>query len=1013
MGGLALGGFLGGRLCARISNPLRIYGLLALGLAIFSVTVPWFIEFVSTWSIWSGQFQDSRSTSTSFLLASGGAYILIFLVPTTLMGAMFPVLSAYFTRSLESVGWDFGRLYAVFSLGAALGVLFTGIFGIRSMGLMGCLLAAVLIDLLIALLALFLAWRDGIPQSKVSKVSPRGGSETPENWAVGGDFDTVKPPLPSRPRSNLWVPMPVLVFSGFASMILQISWARTVAESLGNSTYAHTIPLFVFMLGIGLGGAIMARCADLVRNIPLVLGMLLMASTIVILGTNYGLGLFPVWGTVELLKVEPSFNQWILTQFRIVAILLLPATLLMGMAFPLFGKWVTTNLNEVGRSIGQAYFAINVGSTLGVLAVGLLFIPIFEEVYVSLYIACGISLFSGIWLCLLNGSSLKMKGSVIGALTLLILIGVFQSRPYGVLGSENKSWHPAIQSFGLSPENVEQLSAPIMGDKALGFEEVSGYLIEVHPVVYFKQGIHQSVALVQDLIHQKFTLRIAGNPESSATQDTLSTNELFHASIAAHLPMLHHPSPREVLTIGLSTGQTLGALTLYNQHPKSTESGPNRPEPTDSSLGNNTGIYTVHGIDFLELSREVLEVADSFFSKTNHHAVNNPRVHHVLAEGRNYLNHTSRRYDVITSLASRSWNAGVGNLYTEEFFRAVRGRLNPGGLFCQWIHIQRMRPQDFKMVLRTIQPVFPEHLQLWNFGTDSILLARKDAPIQLDLSRVASALEDEKIAKELAILGVVEPTQLLRFLKFTSRDLRSFVGEGPTHQDLYPFVEFMAAMGLHGDVLDAVRNLGAQPSTHFKDDREFFWQETTDLDLKKISHHRKVFQTYEKLYLVFKSEATPDKEQMKSFLLEIADSGDPWVMEMAAEIVFTSINFKVFYPLSEKFLKINRQEMARTFLERGVKTYPQHFNSLQLLGAIWTQKQDFEAAQWYFDQAVSAAKNPTQKTKIYNDRGFFHETRGDLQGARRDYEEALSIDSNYQIARNNLERVWVKLGKEK
>ena len=102
MGGLALGGFLGGRFSARIRNPLRIYGLLALGVAVFSVTVPWWIDLVSTWSIWSGQFQDSRPMSTSFLLASGGTYMLIFLVPTTLMGAMFPVLSAYFTRSLKS-----------------------------------------------------------------------------------------------------------------------------------------------------------------------------------------------------------------------------------------------------------------------------------------------------------------------------------------------------------------------------------------------------------------------------------------------------------------------------------------------------------------------------------------------------------------------------------------------------------------------------------------------------------------------------------------------------------------------------------------------------------------------------------------------------------------------------------------------------------------------------------------------------------------------------------------------
>jgi SAM-dependent methyltransferase len=61
-----------------------------------------------------------------------------------------------------------------------------------------------------------------------------------------------------------------------------------------------------------------------------------------------------------------------------------------------------------------------------------------------------------------------------------------------------------------------------------------------------------------------------------------------------------------------------------------------------------------------------------------------PRLTLRVADGRNALSLSDRRYDLVEADALWPEAAYSGNLYSAEFFQAVARRLKPGGLMCTW-----------------------------------------------------------------------------------------------------------------------------------------------------------------------------------------------------------------------------------------------------------------------------------------------------------------------------------------
>ena len=145
MAGLGLGSWTFGRIADRQARPLRLYGLLEIGVGGFCLLVPVLLPVVER-----AYLALARSVSPSFLVFSLAQFVLVLallLLPTTLMGATLPVLSRLFVTEPGTLGRRVGSLYALNTFGAVVGTALAGYVLLPALGMRATLTLAALVNL--------------------------------------------------------------------------------------------------------------------------------------------------------------------------------------------------------------------------------------------------------------------------------------------------------------------------------------------------------------------------------------------------------------------------------------------------------------------------------------------------------------------------------------------------------------------------------------------------------------------------------------------------------------------------------------------------------------------------------------------------------------------------------------------------------------------------------------------------------------------------------------------------
>ena len=135
-----------------------------------------------------------------------------------------------------------------------------------------------------------------------------------------------------------------------------------------------------------------------------------------------------------------------------------------------------------------------------------------------------------------------------------------------------------------------------------------------------------------------------------------------HTALGA-APALMHPAPRDIAIIGLGSGDTAWGAGV-------------RRDVTERVV-----VYEI-----IAPQKRLLEQLASGPSPPPKlgHFLGDPRIHHLVADGRNALDRGEALYDVIEMDALYPGSAGAGNLYSTEFFRICARKLRPGGLMSAW-----------------------------------------------------------------------------------------------------------------------------------------------------------------------------------------------------------------------------------------------------------------------------------------------------------------------------------------
>jgi tetratricopeptide (TPR) repeat protein len=181
-----------------------------------------------------------------------------------------------------------------------------------------------------------------------------------------------------------------------------------------------------------------------------------------------------------------------------------------------------------------------------------------------------------------------------------------------------------------------------------------------------------------------------------------------------------------------------------------------------------------------------------FFNDYNGRPLEDRRTHLVVNDARNHLLVTDQKYDVIISEPSNPWIPGAANLFTRDFFEISKGKLQPDGIFCQWIQLYELQESHFHSILRTFTAAFPE-VHVFRVKHDAILVASMQAH-PLRESELRARLASPSVERDLARIRIRSVEDLLAWYWIGGSELKRAIRPAPFNTDDNMLIEFAAPL---------------------------------------------------------------------------------------------------------------------------------------------------------------------------------------------------------------------------
>ncbi len=671
MGGLALGSAVAGRLGDRIRKPLSTYGWMEIGIAAYALLVPFMFRWVDNLYAWIWQqFQPGYFTFSLWRFALS---CLMLLVPTTLMGATLPVLSAAVVRN-GSTGVT--RLYACNLVGAILGTLAAGFVLLPSFGVRTTIVIAAVINIIVGVIAI------GLQRQPTTPVQ-------------------VEPVAAVDADKNLFWFFAALA-SGFVTISTQVSWTRILTMVIGSSTYAFSIVVALFLIGLA-GGAWFIGRKDRSANLRRTLTVVELVTAISLFASLYVVNRLP-WLLVKL-GMNLDISSWaglLGLQILSATLLVLVPALLMGMVMPVVLGWAAADPARSVARVGRAYAINTVGAIAGAFLTGFVLIPKTSTKFALVLSAAVCVVVAGFAYRpapAKRDPALK-RALAIGAIPLVLLIMIVLV--------------PRMNLADLSIGAYDTL-VRVLAQTREGENTDQSTQSNIHQLLMYDEGPTATVSVRRD--NDTISMAINGRTNASDSMFDMPTQVML-----GQLPLFVAPRIEKGLIIGFATGITMGSML---QSP-------------------------IQSVTCIELEPGTV-IGSKFFEHVNNLPLADPRSRLIIDDARTYLRVTPERFDIIVSEPSHPWVPGVANLFTEEFFELGKARLNDQGVFVQWVQIYQLSTESLRSVLATYQKVFPHVLMFrvggLNKGKD-LLLFGSNQPLNLD--RLSERIADPRVQMELA-----------------------------------------------------------------------------------------------------------------------------------------------------------------------------------------------------------------------------------------------------------------------
>jgi spermidine synthase len=505
------------------------------------------------------------------------------------------------------------------------------------------------------------------------------------------------PEVESTQDTNLvlgpWLIYVTAAVLGFTFFALELVWYRMLAPILGGTAFTFGLILCVALLGIGVGGIAYNFVFHRIRPSWSALAVTCGCEAVLII-VPFALGDRLALLAASQAESAQSFAQLVFGWSYITSIVVLPVALVSGLQFPLLTGVLGHGRTTVSEHLGNAYAWNTLGAIAGSLVVGFGAMPLLGAPGLWRAIAATLSVLS---LCILAAAPRPKRRAalIVAGLCFVTLGSMIADGPTAV-------WRHSGIGAGRAPVPRTDLNR-----RQQWINE------KRHILVWDTDGVECGVGIQRQ---DGFAFVVDGKSDGNALGD--AATQMGAAISGAVL----HPDPRTALVIGLGTGESAGWLAKMRN---------------------------VERVDVVELEPAIDEMALRC-SELNQDVLNNPRVRRIYNDGREFVFTSDNTYDVVISEPSNPYRAGIAALYTTEFYQTVRERLEPGGIFIQWMQAYEVDDATVSTVLATVRTAF-EHVEIWQTMAMDLQLVCSNTPIRYSTDelrrRIDSAVVRDALVK--------------------------------------------------------------------------------------------------------------------------------------------------------------------------------------------------------------------------------------------------------------------------
>jgi len=301
-------------------------------------------------------------------------------------------------------------------------------------------------------------------------------------------------------------------------------------------------------------------------------------------------------------------------------LVLFPVSLTHGMLFTFGCKIHSLLLKDIAHtdkagasSIGRVYIYDTTGSIIGGILLALYLIPNFDSFHISFglgavnFFLCGMLA----WVFLKERALLSLKLISAGS---FILMGLF-------------AWALVYPIA----DTIHFLSLKLRWP---GQE-----------ICYYKNSVYGNITVTKN--KDQYTFLSDGIGIITVPEPETQEIEEF-----AHIPMLFHPGPKNILVIGAGAGGIITELLKHN---------------TDK-------------INYVELDPLLIRAVKEFPVSITEKELSDLRVIVEYTDGRMFTKQTPYKYDLILIGFDNPYSLGINRFFTEEFFSCAKNKLNDNGI---------------------------------------------------------------------------------------------------------------------------------------------------------------------------------------------------------------------------------------------------------------------------------------------------------------------------------------------